>query len=193
MTKKIFFIGGASGSGKTAVIPALKEELSSNFLIYDFDDIGIPENANTSWRQEATEKWLQKIISDQKDVCLLGQMVLGEIMACPTAAKLEKINYCLLDVYDFERIQRIESRGSKGEATQGMLNWASWLRMHTKDLQWTQSVIKESSWQNMNFSVWDGMHQWPAKVNTYILDTTKQTILQTAQLLSKWIKGGIPK
>tara|TARA_B000000565_G_scaffold38023_1_gene25258 strand:- start:252 stop:359 length:108 start_codon:yes stop_codon:yes gene_type:complete len=29
MTKKIFFIGGASGSGKTAVIPALKEELPS--------------------------------------------------------------------------------------------------------------------------------------------------------------------
>lgn len=189
MTTKIFFIGGASGSGKTAIIPALKEKLPSNFKIYDFDDIGIPENADTSWRQEATEKWLQKITSDQKNICLLGQIVLGEILACPTANELEKINYCLLDVDDFERIQRIRLRGSEKEATQEMLNWASWLRMHTKDPQWTQNAIKESAWKNMNFSIWENMYQWPVKVESYTLNTTKQTIPQTAHNLNTWIQS----
>ena len=189
MTKKIFFIGGASGSGKTTIIPALKEKLPSNFAIYDFDDIGIPENADTSWRQEATEKWLQKITSDKKNICLLGQMVLGEIMACPTAKELEKINYFLLDVDDFERIKRIKLRGSEREATQDMLNWASWLRMHTKDPQWTQNAIKENSWKNMNFSIWENMYQWPVKVETYVLNTTKQTILETAHNLNTWIQS----
>lgn len=39
---QLYFIGGASGSGKTAVIPYLKELLSEHFAVYDFDDIGVP-------------------------------------------------------------------------------------------------------------------------------------------------------
>ena len=39
---KLYFIGGASGSGKTAVMPHLKEFLGDNIAAYDFDDIGVP-------------------------------------------------------------------------------------------------------------------------------------------------------
>lgn len=40
---KLYFIGGASGSGKTAVMPNLKEMLGDNISVYDFDDMGVPE------------------------------------------------------------------------------------------------------------------------------------------------------
>ena len=72
----LYFIGGASGSGKTAVIPYLKE-LFSDDAVYDFDYIGVPENADKIWRQESTEKWLQKLLAKEEDAILLGQMVLG--------------------------------------------------------------------------------------------------------------------
>lgn len=80
---KLYFIGGASGSGKTAVMPYLKELLGDGIAVYDFDDIGVPDDADKKWRQESTKKWLQKLLSDGKDACLLGQIVLGEVLSCP--------------------------------------------------------------------------------------------------------------
>ncbi|MBS0185616.1 MAG: hypothetical protein JSS34_04660 [Proteobacteria bacterium] len=58
---RMYFIAGASGSGKTAIIPYLKELLGQQVALYDFDDIGVPNDADIKWRQEATEKWLQKL------------------------------------------------------------------------------------------------------------------------------------
>jgi uridine kinase len=43
---KLYFIGGASGSGKTAVMPYLKELLKDDIAVYDFDDIGVPQGAD---------------------------------------------------------------------------------------------------------------------------------------------------
>jgi hypothetical protein len=54
------------------------------------------------------------LLADDKDVCLLGQIVLGEILASPSAAKLDGINFYLLDVSDFERIQRLKKRNTYG-------------------------------------------------------------------------------
>lgn len=36
---RLYFIGGASGSSKTAVIPHLKELLGEGIAVYDFDDL----------------------------------------------------------------------------------------------------------------------------------------------------------
>ena len=118
---RLYFIGGASGSGKTAVMPHLKKLLKDDIAIYDFDDIGVPEDADKKWRQESTEKWLQKLLSEGKDACLLGQIVLGEILSCPSTNPIDKISFCLLDVSDFEHIGRLKKRNTYG-ADQNMLN-----------------------------------------------------------------------
>ena len=68
---KLYFIGSASGSGKTAIMPYLKELLGDGIVVYDFDDIGVPEGADKKWRQEFTEKWLQKLLSEGKYACLV--------------------------------------------------------------------------------------------------------------------------
>lgn len=137
-----YFVAGASGSGKSAILPELKKILGNAISVYDFDDIGVPDGANKKWRQETTEKWLQKLLQKNQDACLLGQMVLGEILACPSAKLIEQINFCFLDVNDFERIQRLKIRNTYG-IDQNLLNWASWLRMHHQDPQWMQHVITE--------------------------------------------------
>ena len=183
---RLYFIGGASGSGKTAVISHLKELLGGDIAVYDFDDIGVPEGADKKWRQESTEKWLQKLLSDGKDACLLGQIVLGEILSCPSAKQIDKINFCLLDVSDFQRIQRLKKRSTYG-VDQNMLNWSSWLRMHHQDPQWMQHVIQEDTASIMDFSRLSVLNSYEEVANIKILDTTNLALHQVAGELADWI------
>ncbi|MCB9493293.1 MAG: AAA family ATPase [Epsilonproteobacteria bacterium] len=184
---KIYFISGASGSGKTTIIPVLKRSLGDNWLVHDFDDIGVPQNADKKWRQESTEKWLQKLLPTEKNTCLLGQIVLGEILACPSAKKLDIINFCLLDVSDVERIKRLQKRNTYG-ADQNMLNWSSWLRMHSQYPQWEQHVIKQNSWEKLDFDHWDKLSNWKSKANIALLDTTDFNIEQTTNKITAWLR-----
>ena len=183
---RLYFIGGASGSGKTAVMPHLKELLGDGIAVYDFDDIGVPEGADKKWRQESTEKWLQKLLSEGKDACLLDQIVLGEILVCPFAKQIDKVIFCLLDVSDFERIQRLKKRNTYG-ADQNMLNWSAWLRMHHQDPKWAQHVLKEDCWNELSFSSWDQLEAWDRKAFVKIFDTTRLTIHQVAESIAHWI------
>jgi hypothetical protein len=184
---RLYFIGGASGGGKTAVMPYLKE-LLEDIAVYDFDDIGVPEGADKKWRQESTEKWLQKLLSDGKDACLLGQIVLGEILGCPSAKQIDKVNFCLLDVSDFERIQRLKKRNTYG-ADQNMLNWSSWLRMHHQDPQWVQHVIQEDAVIHMDFSCLSSLKSYEEVANIKILNTTGLALHEVAQELADWIRS----
>ncbi len=57
--KEIIFICGVNGVGKSTVIPRLKSLLSEKeFIIHDFDERGVPENAGSSWRISETKHWL---------------------------------------------------------------------------------------------------------------------------------------
>ena len=42
---KLNFIGGASGSGKTAIMEELHALLGQDIKVYDFDSIGVPDDA----------------------------------------------------------------------------------------------------------------------------------------------------
>lgn len=189
-----YFIAGASGSGKTAIMPELKKILGESVAVYDFDDIGVPEGADKIWRQQSTEKWLQKLLAEDTDVCLLGQIVLGELLACPSANQLGRVNFCLLDVSDFVRIQRLRARNTYG-IDQNMLNWASWLRMHHQDPQWMQHVLKDNAWDGLDFRVWDSVNSWENQANIILKDTTQRTVSEVAQSVAYWIdeKAGFKK
>ena len=183
---KLYFIGGASGSGKTAIIPGLQKILGSEIKVYDFDDIGVPEGADKKWRQEATEKWLQQLLSYKKNTCLVG-VVLGEILACPSAKHIKEIHFLLLDVDDVARIKRIRTRGDVAYINQYILNWASWLRVHNQEPKWEQSVIKDDSWDGLDFSSWDQIKNWPSNVTTKTIDTTYLDIKEVAEQVAAWM------
>lgn len=185
---RLYFIGGASGSGKTAVMPYLKQLLGDGIAVYDFDDIGVPEGADKKWRGESTEKWLQKLLSEGKDACLLGQIVLGEILSCPSAKYIDKINFCLLDVSDFERIGRLKKRNTYS-ADQNMLNWSSWLRMHTRDPEWTSHVIQEDAADIMDFTRLSALKSYEEVANVKILDTTDYGLHEVAGELADWLRS----
>ncbi len=53
----IFFIIGPNGVGKSTILPFLKLKLGENFKIYDFDERGVPNNADKIWRRSETKHW----------------------------------------------------------------------------------------------------------------------------------------
>ncbi len=183
---KLYFIGSASGSGKTAIIPDLQKILGSDIKIYDFDDIGVRKGADHKWRQRSTKKWLQKLLNNCKDAALVGQIVLGEILSCPSAKKINKINFCLLDVSDFERVQRLKKRNTYG-ADQNMLNWSAWLRMHHQDPKWDLSIIQKNCATVMDFSRLNNLEKWNDVANVNIIDTTNLPLIEVTQKVANWI------
>jgi hypothetical protein len=86
----IFFVTGASGSGKTACIPLLRR-LLPQLVFYDFDTVGVPPHAGAAWRQQTTEYWLQQVLAHQtepRDTLVCDGALLGEILACPSAPQV---------------------------------------------------------------------------------------------------------
>lgn len=49
------------------------------------------------------------------------------------------------------KLRRLKKRNTYG-ADQNMLNWSAWLRMHTRDPEWTPHVIQEDAASIMDFS-----------------------------------------
>lgn len=183
----MYFIIGASGSGKTSVLDQIK---LPDYTLLDFDDIGVPENADMQWRQSSTEQWLVQILEnyDESHTCLFGQMVLGEILACPSAKKLQEINVCFLDCDDVVRVERLQKRANM-PINQHTLNWASWLRMHHHDPQWEQHVITGDAIATLDFSSWDRETSWEQLADIYYCDTTHLAINSVSSEIERWIKS----
>ena len=133
----LFLLFGSSGAGKTAALAALRDRVD-RLALHDFDEIGVPPGADTAWRHAANEQWLQRALAYQADgidVLLAGQTPVAELLASPSAQRLEGVSGCLLDCDDATRIERLQARGPDWLATTGgtledYLAWASWLREH---------------------------------------------------------------
>lgn len=185
----LYLISGASGSGKSACLPLLRERLP-DIAWHDFDELGVPANANKCWRHQNTERWIQVAIENQgtgQDTAVAGGIILGEVLAAPSAPGLSGVTACLLDCHDVVRVDRLRSRGD-GLATQDMLNWAAWQRMHAMDPTWRPDVITSDGWSEMVWSRWSGWERGDPRWQTHAIDTTEMTIEAVADEIQAWIE-----
>lgn len=59
MTPNIFFIIGVNGVGKSTLLPHLRSLLpADSFELHDFDERGVPDNADRVWRVSETDYWI---------------------------------------------------------------------------------------------------------------------------------------
>ncbi len=187
---------GASGSGKSSSLPGLKSQLAS-IDWRDFDDAPMPRT-NTAERQLATEYWLQLAANNQTmgiSTGIAGTVVLGEVLACPSAARIDVVHALLLDCADVVRIDRIRSRdGSDATcATQDMLCWAAWLRMHASDPQWRPDVIQAQGAPGMNWKRWMSSRKGDALWNVSVLDNSSLSSEETTSALAAWAKDCVTR
>lgn len=151
----LFLLFGSSAAGKTVVVGALHDSVP-DLAVHDFDEIGVPAGADTAWRYRAIEQWVQRALSyqaDGSDLLLAGQTPFGELLAAPSASRLDAISACLLDCDDATRAERLRARGPEwfertGGNLQDYLNWAVWLREHAADPSSRAEVIRHEATLN---------------------------------------------
>jgi hypothetical protein len=187
----IFFVTGASGAGKSACLPALFP-LLPELALHDFDELGVPADADKAWRQRTTEAWLARglaneALSPAQSTMICGGAVLGEILACPSAPEAAHLKVCFLDCSDLTRIDRMKPRGAHG-ATQDTLNWAAWQRVHVVDPGWRPDVITEHAAPEMLFDRWSAWERGDARWGTHVIDTTPLTVAEVAAAIATWAR-----
>jgi hypothetical protein len=186
-------IAGSSCSGKTTAARACADV--PGLVVHDFDEIGVPVDADVRWRQRSLERWLWRVLEYQSagvDVLLLGQSPLGEVLACPSAPYLTGIAACLLDVADAERLRRLESRDPArwdDDARQRCLGWARWHRAHAADPRHAPEVLTTGAWPEMAWHRWSSWTSADPRWTVTVIDTTDRTVTETAGEIAHWAAG----
>jgi hypothetical protein len=191
----LFLLFGSSAAGKTFVLNELRGRIA-DLAIHDFDEIGVPSGADAAWRHAANEQWACRALEYQAegaDLLLAGQTPFGELLAVPSASRLDAISACLLDCDDATRVVRLRARGPEwfARATgdlQDYLNWAAWMRAHASDPSWRIDVIRhEASESEMQWSRWTGWEAGDPRWRVHVIDTSDAPVEEVAASLIEWI------
>lgn len=113
----IFFVTGPCGVGKTSIVKLLKKSLKG-YEIYDFDDVGVPEDPSIHWRRETTKYWLEVGEKNRKkgiSTVVCGLVIPEEIEMFLTDTLQGKVYIFLLDVSVIERTRRLTLRNASQE------------------------------------------------------------------------------
>lgn len=189
----LFSLTGASGAGKSTVLAHLEGvDWGVPVRCVEFDSIGVPADADTTWRHRAIEHWVQQALAAQAEgahMLLCGQVPMGELLAAPSADRLDGIAICLLHCSPEVRGERLLRRGEHPEAIVHHNRFGEWFRAHTIDPRHAPEVIQVPSDVPMQWSRWTdalpGDPQWQAE----IIDTDPLTPEQTAQLVEEWVRS----
>jgi broad-specificity NMP kinase len=163
MTGSIFFITGASGVGKTTLkcnLDILYSQDNKTISIHDFDEGGVPKNANAYWRQERTNHWLKLALKNAKkniSTIVCGVSVPLEVLGSSDFEKGIPLHFGFLRVSRALHAKRLKLRDWTVKLIKSDLNWSAVL---------TMCVEKEKG---------------------FLLDTTKLSPEEVAQEFSTWI------
>jgi hypothetical protein len=189
----LFILSGSSGSGKTTLARAVDGRVA-DLAVHELGELAERpwQRGDRSWRRDLVEPWLERVVAygaEGKDV-LVTELVLGEVLAAPSATRVDGIAACLVDCDDDERLRRLRARddGGIGDAHQvwDFLAWALWLRRHSIDPQTFTGPIRggDTSWA---WRRWDRWRAGDPRWSTNVLDTTGESIDVSAGRLAAWI------
>ena len=104
-----YFITGSSGVGKSTLVKEIRKANLDNLQVHDFDELGVPLDADQTWRIETTKKWL--IIAKENILKNISTIVIG--LTHPNEvneiAEMEgiQVRYCMLEVQSEELKRRL--------------------------------------------------------------------------------------
>lgn len=126
----IFFITGTSGSGKTTLTKNLKRKLPKTlFAVHDFDENGVPVNADEAWRRDTTDKWLVKAKKNDelgKSTVICGVSVPSEVVSSSENFDIP-LYFGFLKIDDKIIKQRLQARHWDEQLIQDNIYWAHYL------------------------------------------------------------------
>jgi hypothetical protein len=125
----LLLITGASGVGKSTCRIAIEAALGDEIDCVELRDVvPIPAAPDVAWCQRSVEAVVQRALSSDRDLLLAGDPVApGELIAAPSADRLDCIAVCLL---------------------------ATWMREHVRDPGHRPEVVTNHGWDAMRWERW---------------------------------------
>ena len=182
----LLVVSGASGSGKTTAFRALRPALGCRSA--ELDQIGVPPDADTAWRQRATEAWIgAALAAPGRDLVLFGQVAPGEVLAAPSAERLDATTLCLLHCDPLTRRRRLLARGLGSDDSANHLAFGEWMQRHARDPNYRPDVIRAGGWGQMRWERWAGWSAGDPRWRFDVLDTRSITPEAMARRVLAWI------
>lgn len=146
--KKLIWLTGASGVGKTTLLNNLKEKYQNqNWEFLKFDSIGVPSNedmvkdygSGENWQRAKTYEWIQQMVNgypNKKVVIMDGQANMDFIIQGFKDQGFSDYQIILVDCDQETMVKRLtDLRQQAWLASQDMKNWLAFLRKQAQEYQ----------------------------------------------------------
>ena len=136
MFKRILFVVGASGTGKTTALRQLEQRRLAAVLIRHFDSIGVPtaeamaltHGGMDGWQACATAEWMRRLVQENGELFVIeGQTRPSFILDAAHGQPGILLRILLLDCEAAVRAVRLRARDESG-AGESESGWAAYLR-----------------------------------------------------------------
>jgi hypothetical protein len=130
--------------------------------------------ADIAWRQRATEAVVRRALELQAEgrhLLLAGDPVAaGEVLAAPSADRLEGAAVCLLDVSADAQAARLSHRADDPSLLSHRQAFGQWMRGHARDPRHMPHVLSTNGWEAMRWERWSGSdtvnRNWECRYST---------------------------
>jgi hypothetical protein len=188
-------VSGASGAGKSTARRLVVDELEPGVECVELHDVvPMPPVPTLAWRQRATEAVVCHALELQEQgrhVLLAGDPIAaGEVLAAPSADRLDGIAVCLLDVDGDTQAARLLTRGDDPALLVHHLAFADWMRGHAVDPHHRPEVLQTDGWEQMDWERWsaiDDAGDWAM----HVLDSSSLTAAAVASELLAWCRRAL--
>lgn len=185
-----YFLSGATAAGKSTVSRAVAARLPR--LVQVEEDARLSRTSGE--RRANLELWIQDALEHERhgrDVILGSQSPLGELLASPSATRLEGIAACLLDAHDFVRLRRWTERGISEDwpMTMDHFCWAAFHRLHARNPQFEQRVLLAQPGPPGEWNRWTGWTAGDRRWTVPLFDTSDRPFETVVDLVVDWIEG----
>jgi adenylate kinase family enzyme len=140
----MYFVIGASGSGKTSAVHELERTDRSGLKTFFFDSIGVPSpeeriekwGSGGGWQRAMTIEWVKRIKSElaNSKALLDGQTRPSFIAEACQINDVQSYQVILIDCSDDVRRARLLQRGQPELADRQMMDWARYLLKETTEI-----------------------------------------------------------
>lgn len=187
---------GASGAGKSTARTLVADELAGELECVELGQVvSIPLVPTIAWRQQATEQVVQRALALQaigRHLLLAGDPVAaGEVIAAPSAGKLDAIAVCLLDVNAAAQATRLARRGDDPRLLADHQAFAGWMRAHAQDPSHMPHVLSTNGWDAMRWERLSPLDSQSGTWGVHVLDTSALTTDEVAAEILPWCRRAL--
>lgn len=187
----LLFVSGASCAGKSTARLAVRGALAAEVECVELTDVApAPAAPDLVWRHRAVEAVVRHALAHQgsgRHLLLASDPVpAGELLAAPSADRLDGIAGCLLDVRPEAQVPRLAARCDPAADRPNLVAFAERLRWHTRDPRHRPDVITAGGWERMRWDRWSGWRAGDPRWSFAEIDTTELPPAGVAERLLAW-------